>query len=108
MNATTPLIGPAPSRPEAVNGRDLTGEKADEVGVPLPARTAGEDGERLALRHLRPVWAVVGQRVEGVADRDDPGHQRYGRAAQAVGIASAVPRFVVVADDRQRIGTGTQ
>ncbi len=108
MNATTPLIEPASSRPEAVNGRDLTGKKADELWVPLPARTAGEDGERLALRHLRPVWAVVGQRVEGVANRDDPRQQRYGRASQAVWIASAIPRFVVVTDDRQQIGAGTQ
>src|SRR6266851_3107075 len=108
MNATTPLIEPASCRTEAVDGRDLTGEKADEFGVPLPARTAGEDGERLALRHLRPVRAVVGQRVECVADRDDPRQQRYGCASQAVGIAPAVPGFVVVTDDRQQIGAGTQ
>src|SRR6266851_3708205 len=104
MNATTPLIEPASSRTDAVDGRDLTGEKADEVGVPLPARTAGQDGERLALRHLRPVWAVVRQRVEGVADGDDPRQERYGSASQAVWIASAIPRFVVVTDDRQQIG----
>src|SRR5258708_13215347 len=72
MNATTLLIGPASSRPEAVNGRDLTGEKADEVGGPLPARTAGEPGERLALRHLRPVWAVAVQPRQGLPHYDDP------------------------------------
>src|SRR5258706_3106768 len=72
MNATTPLIGRASSRTQAVDGRDLTGEKADEVRVPLPVRAAGQDGERRPLQQLRPVRAVVGQRVEGVADGDDP------------------------------------
>src|SRR4029077_18991101 len=71
MKATTPLIEPASCRPQAVDGGDLTCEQANELGVPLPARAAGEDRQRFALRHLRPVWTVVRQSVEGVADRDD-------------------------------------
>src|SRR5258708_36137768 len=63
MNTTTLLIEPASSRPEAVDGRDLTGEKADQVRVPLPARAATQDPHPLALPHLRALRAVLGHPV---------------------------------------------
>ncbi len=51
--------------------------------------------------HPRAVRAVLGHRVEGVADGDDPRAERDRLAAEAVGVAAAVPALVAGAHDRR-------
>src|SRR5712692_9215908 len=87
--------------PEPVEGGDLARERADELGVPLPAGSTTEDRERLALGQSRPVRAVVGQRVERITHGDDPRQKRDSRAAQAVGVTVPIECLVVMADDWQ-------
>src|SRR6266851_9546061 len=108
MNAMKLVIATGSGRARAVHRRDFAGEQADELWIPLPAGSAVEDRNRLVLAEPAAVWAVVGERVERVADGDDPGQQRDARAAQAVGVAVAVERLVVVADDRQQVRARSQ
>src|SRR5260370_157999 len=79
-----------------------------KIGVPdaVLLKPGSLNADELVLMRAHP---EIGENiVRPLRSGYDPGQQRYGRAAQAVGIASAVPRFVVVADDRQQIGAGTQ
>ena len=57
--------------------------------------TARAMGMRPAIR------SVVGHRVEGIDQPDDPGTKRNGLAAQPVRVAAPVPALVVMADDRR-------
>ena len=51
--------------------------------------------------HARAVRAVLGHRVERVADGDDARAERDRLAAEAVGVAAAVPALVARAHDRR-------
>ena len=79
---------------------DLVDEEPGQVWVELPAGRRAELVERLLDRSRGAVGPVVGDRVEGVDEPDDPGPDRDALAAQPVRVAGPVPALVVVADDR--------
>src|SRR3954453_6166013 len=51
-------------------------ERLDELAVKLGPRDATQLGDRLGLRHGRPVGVARGHHVVGVGDRDHPREQR--------------------------------
>src|SRR5690242_6806086 len=73
-------------------------ERGHDGGVELCSRTAGQLLERLllGLRHL--VGTVLGHRVEGVGDEDDPRAERDRLPAEAVRVAEPIPALVGGAD----------
>src|SRR5689334_19947407 len=75
-------------------------ERIDEHRVELPAPLAPHLRDRLFRAPRRAVRPGVDDGIEGVDDPDDPGAERDRIAAQAVGVAAAIPALVVVADDR--------
>ena len=73
----------------------------------LPEKRA-ELVERLFAARAGPVRPAADDGVVGIGERDDAGTQRDGLAAQAIGVAGAVPALVVVADDRREVARQSQ
>src|SRR5438128_11624926 len=78
------------------DGYELGDECCDRGRVELSARALVELGKCRFDRELSAVDAVVRYRVEGVGDEDDARAERNVLSVQAVGIAGAVPAFVMV------------
>src|SRR5437762_7564104 len=89
-------------------GRHIGKEGIDHPGIPLPARARAQRGQRLVEAPARTVGAIVDQRIEGVADRDDPRPLGNGPAREPVRVPRPVPALVVIADDREQPGAGAQ
>ena len=97
---TTP---PRATRPEPASRTTATSAAAQlgsnwRAGAPLDLGHGALDRQRLA------VDAVLDHRVERVAHGDHPGAERDRRAAEAVGVAAAVPPLVARADERHQVG----
>src|SRR3954469_9231376 len=80
----------APPRPAA----DDAQQRVHDPRVELHAGARAQAPARLAAGQRRAVGAVARHRVERVGGRDDPRRQRDPVAAQAVGVAAAVPCLV--------------
>src|SRR4030095_8309845 len=80
-------------------------ELFDDCRIVERAFTRSEDLDRLVVSHSWPVRTVGGQGVEALHDRQDPGAEGNFGSYQTIGIAAAVPSFVVVPHDwHNRIG----
>ena len=77
-------------------------ERVHDVGVEVGAAAAADDVVAGVQGHGVSIAALGGYGVEHVGDGHDAGAQRYVRAAQALGIALAVPLFMVVERDLMR------
>ena len=64
-------------------------QRLEAVRVDRLADFAADNGQRLFDRHGSAIGPVGGQRIEKVADRDDPGFKADLRALQAQRIAGA-------------------
>ena len=75
-------------------------EHVDDQRVVHRAAPLVKDRERVLVGHAPAVRAIRGQRVEAVDDREDARADGDVGAADAIGIARAVPVLVVMPDDR--------
>src|SRR5947209_665323 len=87
---------------EPVDCGHLAHEQLDDLGIPLPSGSVVEHGQGFLDRQAWPVWTVVDQGVERVADGHDPGQTRDLPSAKAVGVAASVEPLMVMADDREQ------
>src|SRR4051794_39655830 len=74
-------------------------ERVDHGRVELRSRAAAQFAYRRLRRARLCVRALGDHRVIRVADRDDPRSERDVGAAQAIGVAAAVPALVAGADE---------
>src|SRR3954471_5758486 len=89
----------APQRPAA----DDAQQRVHDARVELRAGAGAQAAARLAAGQRGAVGAVARHRVERVGGRDDPRGQRDAVAAQAVGVAAAVPRLVRRAHEEREV-----
>ncbi len=82
-----------------MDGGHFAHEEVHDFGIPLMAGAVDQHRQRSIDREPWAVRAVVDERVECVADRDDPRQARDFASAQAVRVAPAVETLVVVPDD---------
>src|SRR5437870_1816174 len=95
-------------RPKGGERGHVGDEYFHDLGIPLPAGAVAKDRERFLDRLARAVGAIVDQRIERVADRNDARQLRNARAREAIGISGPVEMLVVVADDGQQARPGTK
>ena len=84
-------------------------ESLGKLRIELSSRNPFDPVEGLGGSHAGAVGAIAGHGVEGVGHGDDAGQPRDLRAPQLIGIAVAVPAFVVIAGNRDgflEIGNG--
>ena len=73
----------------------LAEEHVDEIRIELGAASLFDRAYRFAEAASMAVAAAVGDRVEGIGDRDDARHQRNSLPLESSRISCAVPSFVV-------------
>src|SRR3954471_21463691 len=98
-SGTCPSLRAPPQRPAA----DDAQQRVDHARVELHAGARAQAPARLAAGERSAVGAVARHRVERVGGRDDPRRQRDAVAAQAVGVAGAVPRLVRRAHEEREV-----
>ena len=74
-------------------------ERVDHLGIEVTAAAFEDDGSGFFVRHGFFVGTTRAQGVVHVGDGDDAGGEGDAVAAPAVGVAAAVPFFVVAAGD---------
>ncbi len=65
----------------------------------MPFTFAGDVSQCGFQSEATPERPIVDQSVEGVAEPDDPGRQRYSFAQKTLGVPVTAPPFVVILGD---------
>src|ERR1700730_11327166 len=86
----------------------LGDEEVDELRIPLCAGAGPQGRNGLVPGHAGPIWPVVDQVIEGVADGDDPRQERDLITPKAIGVTATIEAFVMVPDDRLQAQPGVK